>query len=411
MRNSVWFVFGIALLLSATFPLMGQNKKQSSTLDARTAKAGTAFGFDLFTQLASSQGNGNIFFSPSSISWCLSMVLNGAQGQTRTEMAQTLGVDGISITDLNRAFQNWRNSAGVIDPKVEIDVANSLWARQGSGVRPEFMELNKTFYQAEVRELNFNDPRTLDAINLWVKTKTRGKIDKIVDQVSSDSVLFLINAIYFNGKWSNAFDATDTKEEQFTTGTGQKKTVPMMRKRGTFFYLEEPDFQAVRLPYGNGRYSMNVFLPSTGSNLKSFQQKLSVNNWQTWMAAFEESEGELLLPRFRVEYETTLNQSLRALGMKSAFDPQTADFGAMVQGSGRAFISNVKHKAYADITEEGTEAAAATSTEVRVVSMPVPAKTFRMKIDRPFFFAIRDEASGLVLFLGSIQNPGNSTKS
>ena len=185
----------------------------------------------------------------------------------------------------------------------------------------------------------------------------------------------------------------------------------MMRKRGTFFYLEEPDFQAVRLPYGNGRYSMNVFLPSTGSNLKSFQQKLSVNNWQTWMAAFEESEGELLLPRFRVEYETTLNQSLRALGMKSAFDPQTADFGAMVQGSGRAFISNVKHKAYADITEEGTEAAAATSTEVRVVSMPVPVKTFRMKIDRPFLFAIRDEASGLVLFLGSTQNPGNSTKS
>ena len=405
MRILSFILIGIFVVVVAINFVAGQSSKPVSKAAAQTASASVGFGLNVFSNLNRTAGGENIFISPSSIAWCLSMVLNGARGQTKTEIAEALQVDGIPLTEINLAYGEWKSSWGTIDPKVEIDVANSIWSRKGIGIRPEFVETNKRFFGSEVQELDFNDPRSLSTINNWVKDKTRGKIEKILDQISADSVIFLINAVYFNGKWANAFDPARTKEETFVTGRQQEKKLPMMRQRGTFAYQEQPGFQAVRLPYGNGRISMHVFLPSSESNPDKFYAMLTAQNWKQWMNQYNESEGELALPRFDVRYESTLNQTLKALGMNSAFDPTSADFGAMIQTTGRAFISTVKHKAFAEVTEEGTEAAAATSTEVRVVSMPSPSKTFRMIVNRPFFFAIRDDATGLILFLGSITNP------
>ncbi len=371
---------------------------------SRLASANTKFGFKMLAEL-NGGGTENVLFSPSSIAWCLSMALNGAGGTTKDEMMLALETKGFSLQDLNSAYAEWKNTSASIDPKVEIDIANSIWARRGIGIRPEFVETNKKYFGAEVSELDFNDPRALTTINSWVKDKTRSKIDKIVDEINPDSVLFLINAIYFNGKWTRAFDATKTKEENFTLGSGTQKRLPMMHQRGTYQYLETPEFQSILLPYGNKRLSMYVFLPAKTVGLQNLHGMLTDTNWEKWMTQYSESEGEIVLPKFRIEYEATLNKMLIALGMRSAFDPQQADFSAMIRSSAKAYISKVKHKAFAEVNEEGTEAAAVTSTEIRVVSAVIPKKTFQMIVNRPFFFVIHDSATGALLFMGSVVAP------
>ena len=393
------------ILFSAFASLMAVGAFAVNLAATKVASANSKFGLNLYSQLHQKSESKNIFFSPSSVSWCLSMLFNGAGGNTKQEMAQALQIGTLSLQELNSGYGEWRNTWVKPDPKVEIDIANSIWSKRGLAFRPEFLQTNKNFYAAEVSELDFNDPNSLSVINSWVKNKTRGKIEKIIDQISADSVLFLINAIYFKGKWTTEFDPAKTKEENFLAHQGKQEKVKMMRQRGDYQYQEQAEFQSVSLPYGDGRLSMLVFLPSKDSNLKKFHQSLTDENWEKWMTQYEKSEGTIGLPRFRIEYEMNLNDSLKALGVRKAFDPGEADFDAMITGPQKAYVSQVKHKAFVEVNEEGTEAAAATSGEIRVVSMPLPEKTFQMIVDRPFFFAIRDSSTGAVLFMGSVSDP------
>lgn len=397
MQHFTWCVLCVGLLAGAMAMAAGSND---------VTAANTRFGFKLLSELDRQAGGGNIFISPSSISWCLSMVWNGAQGQTRQEMADALEINGIRPADVNAAFGEWKTSWAKPDPKITLQVANSIWTRSGFSIKPEFLETNKRFFFAEVRALNVADPHAADTINGWVKSNTGGKIDKIIESVDADSVMFLLNAIYFKGKWSREFDAALTKPEEFTAASGAKKKLPMMHQEGEFQYFEQPDFQSVSLPYGDRRMSLYLFLPAKTSGLAQFQRSLTADNWSAWMKRFQSSQGQLALPRFRVEYEQTLNAALRALGMKALFDPVLADLRAILQGKQNACVSAVKHKSFVEVNEEGTEAAAATSAEVRAVSAMIPRKPFRMIVDRPFFFAIRDNTTGAVLFLGSIKDPG-----
>ncbi|MCI0414126.1 serpin family protein, partial [bacterium] len=206
-----WIVFSA---LALTFGLSMQAVTSQAT---KVATANSKFGLNLYSQLNQRAETRNIFFSPSSVSWCLSMLFNGAEGNTKQEMAQALQISGLSLQELNSAYGEWRNTWVKPDPKVEIDLANSIWSRRGLSFKPEFLLTNKNFYAAEVSELDFNDPKSLLTINSWVKNKTRGKIEKIIDQISADSVLYLINAIYFKGKWTIEFDPAKTKEENFVT--------------------------------------------------------------------------------------------------------------------------------------------------------------------------------------------------
>jgi serpin B len=217
--------------------------------------------------------------------------------------------------------------------------------------------------------------------------------------------LFLINAIYFKGAWSTEFDKAKTKDDVFTIGSGSQKRLPMMTQSGKYDYYEAANFQAVSLPYGSGRVSMYVFLPAAGTTINQFLPSLTTANWDAWMKSFSKTQGAIVLPRFKVEYEITLNDALKALGMGVAFDPDRANFSGILQTAQNAFISKVKHKTFAEVNEEGTEAAAVTSAEISVTSVAVPRKSFKMVVDRPFFFAIRDNKTGSVLFLGSIVDP------
>jgi len=400
MQKTKYFVFVLFVAILMTSQTMSGTTQDGA---AKLGTANTKFGLKLLSKMREAGSPQNLLFSPSSISWCLGMALNAAQGLTRDEIAKATEISGITIGDLNQAYADWKNISLIGDPKVEVDIANSIWARRGIGLKQEFVTATKNSFGAEVAELNFDDPRSIGLINNWVKSKTRNKIEQIVDSISSDSMLFLINAVYFNGKWTTAFDPAKTKNEEFTSYSGSKHQVPMMRQRGTFGYLESSDFQAVRLPYGKQRFSMDIFLPADRINLQQFLSKVTTENWNSWKTTFEEAEGEIALPRFRVEYELPLNSALKALGMKAAFDPHAADFSGMVQtNSQRPYISSVKHKAFAEINEEGTEAAAVTSTEFRAVSMPIPSKTFRMIINRPFFFVIQDHETDTLLFIGTI---------
>lgn len=383
-----------------------KNKPTSdATVDKRLVTANTRFGLKLFAEVAKQGAGKNVFISPASVGLALAMTYIGAVGETKDAMARALETQGITHPELNQAYAQLRAALESADPKVQLNIANSLWARKGITFNPDFIQRNKQFYGADVTTLDFGDPSAPATINSWVADKTKGKIDKIVDNIDAQSILFLINAIYFNGKWAAEFDKAKTKDDVFTTAAGQEKRHPMMHQSGDYRYFEGKDFQAVSLPYGAGRVSMYIFLPAKSTSMVEFQKKLTAANWEAWMSGFVETKGEIALPRFKVEYEIGLNDALKALGMGIAFDPDRANFSGIGQASGNIFISRVKHKTFAEVNEEGTEAAAATSVEVSVTSMRQPSKTFRMIVDHPFFCAIRDNRTGTVLFMGSIADP------
>ena len=381
------------------------NKPTSDTVDGQLVSANTRFGLKLFAEVAKQGAGKNVFISPASVGLALAMTYIGAVGETKDAMARALETQGITHPELNQAYAQLRAALESADPKVQLNIANSLWAKKGITFNPDFIQRNKQFYGADVTALDFGDPSAPATINSWVADKTKGKIDKIVDNIDAQSIMFLINAIYFNGKWAAEFDKGKTKEDVFATAAGQQKRHPMMHQSGDYRYYEGKGFQAVSLPYGAGRVSMYIFLPAKSTSLIEFQKNLNAANWEAWMSGFVETKGEIALPRFKVEYEIGLNDALKALGMGIAFDPDRANFGGIGQTSGNIFISRVKHKTFAEVNEEGTEAAAATSVEMSVTSMRQPPKTFRMIVDHPFFCVIRDNRTGTLLFVGSIVDP------
>jgi serine protease inhibitor len=381
------------------------NKTTSDTVDSRLVSANTKFGFKLFAEVAKQDAGKNVFISPASVGLALAMTYNGAVGETKQAMERALEIQGMNHLELNQAYAQLRAALESADPKVQLSIANSLWGKKGLTFNPDFIQRNKQYYGAEVTALDFGDSGAPSTINAWVSDKTKGKIDKIIDTIDAQAILFLINAVYFKGPWATEFDKAKTKEDQFTTLAGKQKPHPMMHQSGKYRYFEGNGFQAVTLPYGGGQVSMYLFLPAKGSTLVEFQKNLSAANWDSWMREFVFTDGEIAVPRFRVEYEIQLNDTLKALGMGIAFDSQRADLSGIIKTSERAFISEVKHKTFAEVNEEGTEAAAATSVGVALTSVMQPRKPFRMIVDHPFFCAIRDNKTGTLLFMGSITDP------
>ncbi|MGF1676018.1 MAG: serpin family protein, partial [Rivularia sp. (in: cyanobacteria)] len=251
--------------------------------------------------------------------------------------------------------------------------------------------------------LDFADTNTSSTINNWVKENTQGKIEKIVDQIDPNQVLFLLNAIYFKGSWTEEFQAEKTANFPFYLLSGKQKQHPMMSQSGDYRYYENAQFQAVSLPYGeHGRVSFYIFLPKQNSNLNSFYKNLNTENWEKWISQFNKREGFVRLPRFKMDYTATLNDALSALGMQEAFS-NNANFSLM---GNNLKISEVKHKPFVEVNEEGTEAAGTTSVGVELLSaQPTTAKPFEMIVNRPFFCAIRDNQTQSILFMGSIVEP------
>lgn len=376
------------------------NQQVTPAVEAVVA-ANTEFGFKLFSEIRKQDSNTNIFISPASVAIALEMLYNGAGGGTQQAMANTLELQGLSLPAINSANASLLNALANPDTNVQLAIANSLWAKQEYPIRPDFLQRNQNFYKAQITNLDFNSADATNTINAWVRQRTNGRIEQIVNQINPEDVLFLINAIYFKGKWSNEFEPSQTTNEPFYLANGAAKQHPLMSQSGRYRYYENEQFQAVSLPYGtNGRLSLYVFLPNQNSNLTNFYQQLSAVNWEKWLAQFNQREGSIRLPRFQMEHDLTLNDTLKALGMGVAFT-NNANFSGV--GDGLA-LSEVKHKTFVEVNEEGTEAAAVTSGRVMAVSAPI-AEPFEMIVNRPFFCAIRDNQTGTILFMGSIVEP------
>ena len=391
--------------ISEDTPSFNSSAITNASIDPRLTAANTEFAFKLFSQVYGEQGEENIFISPASIAFALAMTYNGASGDTQTAMAQTLELQDMSLEDVNNAYGALKSTLENIDPNVELAIANALWSTLGVDFNDNFLTQTREFYQAEVTELDFSQPNAPATINNWVQQKTNGKIDGIVDRISPDTILFLINAIYFKGDWSEPFDAAATTEQPFTSLDGSQNPHPLMSQTGEYQYLENEMFQAVSLPYGNGQFSFYIFLPKENVNLSKLVESISSENWNNWLNQLSLKPGSIQIPKFDLEYEITLNDALKALGMEVTFDRERADFSQMKVPPPNLAIDRVKHKTFVEVNEEGTEAAASTSVGVVATSAREIEEPFNLKVDRPFFCVIRENQTETIVFMGSIVDP------
>ena len=374
--------------------------KPSLNTNQKLVTANNQFGFNLFSAIWEKEKNNNIFISPNSIAIALEMLYNGASGTTKEEMTQALFLQSLSLGEINQANQQLRQVLQDADPDVQLSIANSLWARKGITFNEQFLANNQNFYQAKITDLDFNQPNAKDIINEWVAEATHDKITEIIDKISGEDILFIINALYFKGNWTYQFDQNNTKEKLFYSSDGTIKQHPLMSRSGEYSYYENEQFQAISLPYGQGRLSMYIFLPKENTNLESFASNISDENWKNWLSQFQKKSGLIELPKFQLEYEIELNRFLQILGLKTMFNGQQADFSLMTNE--KVKVDRVKHKTFLEVNEKGTEAAAVTSIGIRTTSFD-PSPPFEMIVNRPFFCTIQDNQTGAILFMGAIR--------
>lgn len=370
------------------------------------------FGLELFREVNRQEEVKNIFVSPLSVSMALGMTYNGARGTTEQAMRSTLEYGGMSLDDINESYRSLTELLLGLDPEVTMEIANSIWYRKGLPVERDFIKRTTEYFSPLVTGLDFAAPGAAGKINDWVSENTNGKIEEIVDDpIDASLVMFLINAIYFKGTWTYQFEKSKTCDGEFTLPGGAKKRVKTMTLEGDLDYYSEMGlFQAVDLPYGGEAFSMTVILPREDQDLDLFVSEISPENWDTWMSGFKKSQVHLEMPKFTLEYEITLNDVLKALGMGVAFDHVAADFSGICRCREllgvNMFISEVKHKSFVQVDEEGTEAAAVTEVGMAVES--ADGGRIQMLVDRPFLFAIREHKSGTILFMGMIVEPAYS---
>lgn len=356
------------------------------------------FAFGITREVASRvPATENVFVSPLSVSMALGMAANGAAGETQRQMRDALGIGALAIADANAASRSLIDLLRSVDRGVDFRIANAAWADAGFTVRPEFLGTVKAYYDADSRSLPFDDPATLTTMNAWVKRATNGKIETVVEDIPRDAVLFLVNAIYFKGSWRDRFDAAKTRPTAFHAADGTTASVATMHQEGDFAYARVGPLQAVHLPYARGAFVMTVVVPDSGIGADSALALLTPDRWQAITAAQDTQAVELALPRFTLRTEYSLNAPLQSLGMRDAFTDH-ADFSSLSPTGGVA-ISEVHHKAFVAVDEEGTEAAAVTSVGFAVTSVP---QRVRFTVDRPFVFVLRERFSGAILFVGRI---------
>ncbi|MEN3185262.1 MAG: serpin family protein [Atribacterota bacterium] len=346
----------------------------------------------------------NLFLSPVGIEMALSMAAAGARGKTQEEMLSVMGFSGIPPETIRENNLNLVKMLNGTSSRVEVRTANSLWARAGIPLYESFLSDIVRYYQAKVETVDFVDPATLAQINQWVQQATHSKIDRILNQISQDAILVLLNAIYFKGKWLYPFDPQKTQPLPFFLLSGGTKDLPTMWQKGKFRYTENDRLQAIRLPYGDQSFSMYIILPREMDGVEELLHSLRVSDLEGIIQRMSEQQGELYLPRFTITFEAVLNEVLKNAGIQDAFDEMNANFSGMLPIPPVAYISEVKHKSVLEITEEGTEAAAATSVTIILTAAP-PEEPFVMRLDHPFLLCIRDERNGLFLFVGVVIDP------
>ncbi len=371
---------------------------KAELVNQRVLDGNSQFAIDIFKTLSKEDQGKNIFISPFSISAALTMTYNGAETTTKEVMESVLGYSGIDRDLVNESYKHLLEYLKNADSKIELDIANSIWAKEGKEIKEEFLEKNRDSFSAQIESLDFSRDEAVEIINNWISEATKGKIDEMLEPpIPPEVIMYLINAIYFKGEWSEEFDPKDTKDEPFTTYDSKEQIVSMMSRKGKIEYAQGEGYKAVRLPYGKGKVSMYCVLPDEDITIDEFIDNMTIERWYEIRDKMNEvDELELKIPKFKLEYGIkNLNDSLIALGMEEAFTDR-ADFSGIMDN---VCISRVLHKAVIEVNEEGSEAAAATVVEIRETAAMEP---IRFIADRPFLFFISDDESGTILFMGKL---------
>ncbi|MCY7350835.1 MAG: serpin family protein [Cytophagaceae bacterium] len=403
MKKTIVLAFFLGALATASCQRTDVPTPGGQPLTLSSARFGaesSEFAFQFFQTLLDQETKDNVIASPLSLHIALGMLLNGADGQTAEELKTVLRLKGYSPEAYNEVYRQLVDGLPKVDNRVSLSIANSIWHRQSYSIEAPFVEALKTTFQAEARPLT-ND---VGPINSWVDEKTKGKIKKMYDEIPEETVLILLNAVYFKGDWTKTFDDKLTEKEQFFYEDGRKKLheVQMMHQEGSFKRAFNEEFGAVELPYGNGDFRMTLLLPREGLTTKALMKTFSASAWTDLQQRLGEGKINVGLPRFEFEYEATLNATLQAMGIRDAFIERVADL-TRIRKQRDLFVSLVKQKAYIKTDEKGSEAAAVTGISIDVTSAgPVPRS---IVLNRPFLFFISEKNSNTVLFAGRVGEP------
>ncbi|NMC38888.1 MAG: serpin family protein [Bacteroidales bacterium] len=412
MKNNVIIILaGLSVVILAGSCSKNDNIEPDLTPKNITLTAGTPqaiqssneFGIGLFTKIGKAEEE-NLMLSPLSASTALTMLLNGCGGDTYTQLQGTLKYpSGMTISDINEAYKSLVDQLLLADPKVKLSLANAIFYRIGFSVKQPFLALMGTDYKALIAGLDFSAPSSLTAINKWANDNTNGKIPKVLDEISTDAVMFIMNALYFNGDWSYQFDKSLTQERPFYPDGGNSVNVSTMNGEVGSKVIYGNGFKAIEMPYGRTNFTMVVIVPD--GNLSAFYTSFTHQSWNQLITDFDEKAefGKTIvyIPKFKFSYEKYLNDQLQSMGMVDAFIPFQANLSGISDQS--IFVSFVKQNTYIEVDEEGTEAAAVTTIGIELTSMPPQPQQF--VIDKSFIFAIRERTTNTLLFIGQVVNP------
>jgi serpin B len=407
--RTITFLFSIALTIAFSScekddpkPNLTPKKIELTAKAAEVIANSNEFGIELFTKTASEE-NENLMLSPLSASTALTMLLNGCGGDTYTQLKSTLKYpDDMTIAEVNEAYKGLVGQLLDADPKVNLSLANAIFYRNGFEVKPTFLNTMSASFDAYIKGLDFNFPSALTTINGWASDNTNGKIPKVLDEISGDAVMFLMNALYFKGDWSYQFDKslTDDRPFYFDNGTSANVTTMMGEVGARLVYGDS--YKVAELPYGRTNFTMVVIVPN--ETLESFYIDFTSQTWDnitTSLDAYPEfGTTEIYMPKFQFSYEKFLNNQLISMGMVDAFDPSLADLSGIADAS--IFISFVKQNTFVDVNEEGTEAAAVTTIGVEYTSGPGSTV---FTVDKPFVFAISERTTNTLMFIGQVTDP------
>ena len=340
--------------------------------------------------------------SPLSLSMALAMTMNGAEGETKSAMQETLNLKGFTSDEINSYYKKLREALLATDPSTQLSIANSIWTNQNVVIKDEFVRKNREFFNSTTQSVNFSDSNTAELINGWASNNTNGLIKKVIESTKPEDLMYLLNAIYFKGIWTSEFNKKNTHKKPFTLEDGSTVNVDMMSQTDKFNYKEDENLQLVELPYGNSAFSMLVLLPKDEKNLLDVVGALSGSDyWAGLKSGLREHEVELYIPKFKTEYSKKLNKVLSDMGMGLAFTNE-ADFSGMTDTSAK--IDFVKQNTYISVDEVGTEAAAVTTVGVVMTSMPAQPQKVVFNANKPFIYVIQENSTGSILFTGIVKN-------
>ncbi len=397
---SLWGVIFLVLMMPVELAAY-----EDKPISAAVVEGNTAFALDLYRELKDTKGN--LFFSPYSISTALAMTFAGARENTAKQMADVLHFPS-GQNDIHPAFGQLESLLNEVQTKgdIQLNVANSLWPQEGYPFLAEYLALVKKYYGVAITPVDYRKAaeKAREIINQWVEEKTKDKIKNLIQPGVLDAVtrLVLVNAIYFKGNWASQFDEKRTKEDTFYLLSGKTVQTPLMAQEKEFAYRDEEFLQVLELPYVGESLSMIVLLPKEKDGLPQLEKQLTAANLRMWTSGPRKQKVKVFLPRFRMTSQFSLSKTLAAMGMRDAFNPDKADFSGMDGRVNWLYIGAVLHKAFVDVNEEGTEAAAATAVVMKI-RMALDQPTFRA--DHPFIFLIRENTTGSILFLGRVMDP------